>query len=893
MNAPTSAARIALDHERFRAVVELSPDAILMHMHGRITYLNCAAVRLLGAPGQDALLGQPIMERVSPEFREVAASRTGRIAQGGIAQPIDMRWLRMDGSAFDVEVTASPFQTPEGTSIQVFVRDVTERKQAERRIARITHLYLALSLAAQRAAAARTREQLFADVCSTAVEYGGLRTSWIGLVDEARAAVVPVATSGPGQDYCRQVFVSLDSQRPEGRGLLATAIRTATAQVCDDIATDARARPWLDQAQAFGLRSMAAFPLLEQGRVIGVIAYYSGEACYFESELTDLLARIADQVSLALDRIASEQRKQEAEAALRAQQRSMSALMDSLPGMVYRCQVDEHWTMDFASDGCLELTGYRADELTRACPVGFMQLVHPEDRARVAAETEAAVRARTRFTIEYRILTRDNAQKWVWDNGVGVYDNLGRVEHIEGFIADITAVKRYREQLEHQAHHDALTGLANRGLLRERLQQAIAQAERQQRTLALMFIDLDDFKLINDSMGHSVGDELLKLAAQRLRGCVREEDTVARLGGDEFVLLLVDQDGERSVTHAVERLLESMSQPYRMLGKEFVLTCSVGVAMFPGDGRDVETLLKHADAAMYRAKSVGRNAHHFFTEEINAQIGERLAMERDMRRALQNGEFVLHYQPKVALRTGRMIGAEALVRWNHPEKGMIPPMRFIPIAEDTGLILPIGEWVMREAARQARAWRDAGLDFDCLSVNLSARQFKQRDLVRQVEDVLRSTGLPAHCLDLELTESVLMENVQVNLQYLQALKALGIQLSLDDFGTGYSSLSYLRRLPVDRLKIDKSFVRDIVLDAGDAAIAQAVIRLGQILGLAVTAEGVENEEQLRFLARHGCDEAQGYYFSPPLAADAFEVLWRRGLLAPPGWSTPLQMPAVV
>ncbi len=592
--------------------------------------------------------------------------------------------------------------------------------------------------------------------------------------------------------------------RTARRGAVCSPLPSASGprRSANDIGTDPRARPWLEQAKAFGLASFAAFPLLEQDEPIGVIAYYAEEPGYFQSELTDLLARIADQISHALDRIASERRKQEVEAALHAQQRSTATLMESLPGMVYRCRADAHWTMDFVSDGCLDLSGYRADELIHARRVTFTQLIHPEDRERVNADTLAALRARTRFTLEYRIVTHGGKEKWVFDNGVGVYATSGEVEQIEGFIADITAVKRYSAQLEHQTHHDPLTGLANRGLLRERLHQAIAQAERQQRVLALMLIDLDDFKLINDSMGHSVGDELLKLAAHRLQTCVREEDAVARLGGDEFVLLLVDQDGEQSVSQAVERLLATMSQPYRVLGKEFVLTCSVGVALFPNDGRDVETLLKHADAAMYRAKAVGRNAHHFFTEEINTQIGERLAMERDLRRALQNQEFVLHYQPKVALRSGIMIGAEALVRWNHPEKGMIAPARFIPIAEETGLILPLGDWVLREATRQATAWRVAGLEFDCLSVNLSARQFKQRDLVQQVDDALRTSGLPAHCLDLELTESLMMENVEVNLQCLQALKALGVQLSLDDFGTGYSSLSYLRRFPVDRLKID-------------------------------------------------------------------------------------------
>ena len=437
MNDPLHSVRDVEDDERFRAAVDLSPDAILMHMRGRITYVNDAAVRLLGASGCKVLLGRPVMERVAPEFREVALSRTDTIIGGRIAQPACMRWLRMDGSAFDVEVSASPFSTPEGISVQVFVRDVTERRRAERRIERVTHLYLALSHAAQQAAAANTREDLFADVCTTAVEYGGLSISWIGLTDADGARVVPVAASGPGQRYSRGVRVSLDARLPEGNDVLAAVIRERTTLVCNDIAADPRARPGLEHAQAFGLRSLAACPLIEQGRVIGVIAYYADEVNYFQSELTDLLARIADQISHALDRLASERRKQEAEAALRAQQRSMATLMDSLPGMVYRCRSDAQWTMDFVSVGCLDLTGYRADELTHGAPFPFLHLIHPDDRARVTAETLSALRARTRFTLEYRIVTREREEKWVWDNGVGVYDGDGNVESLEGFVADM------------------------------------------------------------------------------------------------------------------------------------------------------------------------------------------------------------------------------------------------------------------------------------------------------------------------------------------------------------------------------------------------------------------------------------------------------------------------
>jgi diguanylate cyclase (GGDEF)-like protein/PAS domain S-box-containing protein len=883
-----------LQHDRqFRAAVDLSPDAILMHAEGRLVYANAAAARLLRAESPEQILGLNPVDMVAGGFQELAQARTEKLLRGEPVPVVDMRWVRLDGSEFDAEVSAAPLATADGIIIQVFVRDVSERKQAQRKIERLTSLYHALSRTAHAASHAKSRQTLFEEVCQIAMGFGRLQTTWIGLADHARSRIVPVAASGPGEAYCRQITVSLDDSVPEGRGLMASTVREGRPFLCNDVRCEPRARPWLERMLSFGFRSYAVFPLREQGEVVGCITHYANETGFFDGDLTDLLGRMADEVCQALDRLALERTRDAAEAALREQERRLTTMMGNLPGMVYRARFDARWTMDFVSEGCLELTGYRPDELVRSRHVCYEEITHPDDRGYVRAEIGRALETQARYTVEYRIVTRDGREKWVWENGLGIYDQRGEVEAMEGFIADITQIKRYREQLEHQAHHDTLTGLANRTLLNDRLQQAVAHCQRQRTMLALLFIDLDHFKLINDSLGHSVGDELLKLAANRLVACVREGDTVARLGGDEFVLVLVDQPDAQAVSHAVERVLEAMAQPYRVHGKEFATTCSIGVSLYPGDGVDGETLLKNADAAMYRAKADGRNSFHFFTAEINARLSERLALERDLRRALQSNELILHYQPKVDLVNGVLIGAEALVRWNHPEMGVLSPARFIPIAEETGLIVPMGEWILRQASLQARQWRDAGLDFKLLSVNLSARQFRQRDVVQQVANVLDSTGLPVDCLDLELTESLMLENVEEYILRLQALKDLGVQLSVDDFGTGYSSLSYLKRFPVDRLKIDKSFVRDIVSDSGDAAIAQAVIRLGQILGMVVTAEGVETEEQLTFLRRHGCDEAQGYFFSPPLPPDAFVTLWRQGLLAPASWARFEGLPAIV
>jgi diguanylate cyclase (GGDEF)-like protein len=426
--------------------------------------------------------------------------------------------------------------------------------------------------------------------------------------------------------------------------------------------------------------------------------------------------------------------------------------------------------------------------------------------------------------------------------------------------------KRYQVALEHQANYDSLTGLPNRSLLLDRLRQSV-HGQRLPHGVAVVFIDLDHFKFVNDSLGHSTGDKLLQGMAERLRLALRDGDTVARLGGDEFVLVLNEQSNEEVIYRAMQRISAEVAAPMDIDGRELVITCSAGISLYPQDGPDVDTLLKNADAAMYRAKDHGRNNFQFFTSEMNERVNERLALENALRRALERNELALHYQRRVDLRTGAVTGAEALVRWLHPEWGLVHPARFIALAEETGLIVPIGEFVLREACRQTRAWLDAGLKPGVVSVNLSARQFRREGLVRQVSRVLVDTGLEPRHLEMELTESTVMHNVEAAIATLQGLKGLGIALSVDDFGTGYSSLAYLRNLPIDKLKIDRSFVRDIGGgEANEGVLAQAIISLGHNLGLHVVAEGVETDAQVRFLRRHGCNEVQGFYYGEP--ADA-------------------------
>lgn len=425
--------------------------------------------------------------------------------------------------------------------------------------------------------------------------------------------------------------------------------------------------------------------------------------------------------------------------------------------------------------------------------------------------------------------------------------------------------KRAQAEIKKLAYYDMLTGLPNRVLFADRLKQAIVMAERDNRDVALLFLDLDHFKNVNDSIGHTYGDRLLKISADRIQHCLRNSDTVARIGGDEFVVILPLVSGAEDVSKVAGKILDTLRKPVQFEEYEIYTSASIGISMFPTDGTSVDDLLKNADIAMYQAKEGGRNNFQFFSRDMNAQALTRQLIESSMRQAISRDEFYLVYQPQFNIGSRTIVGLEALLRWQHPQKGSIYPLQFINIAEETGMIIPIGEWVLRTACRQAKIWHDAGAPWLRIAVNISARQFKQDTFVDLVRSILDESGLPPACLELELTESTIMEHASRNIQALQDLKSLGIKLSIDDFGTGYSSLSYLKHFPIDRLKIDRSFVRDISTDGDDAAIAEAIIVMAHSLKLDVVAEGVEQEEQLDFLNSRNCDMFQGYLLSHPLS----------------------------
>jgi diguanylate cyclase (GGDEF)-like protein/PAS domain S-box-containing protein len=468
---------------------------------------------------------------------------------------------------------------------------------------------------------------------------------------------------------------------------------------------------------------------------------------------------------------------------------------------------------------------------------------------------------------ELEVYCSDRTKKWVLMNLRAACDATGNIVLHEGTVEDITDRKAAEDRVQYLAYYDALTGLSNRTLLRDRLSKALASARRQEEKVALLFLDVDRFKDINDSLGHSVGDLLLQEVAQRLKKWAREQDTVARLSGDEFLIVLTTVKDISDAAVAAERLMDAMTPEFRVQGHSLGITCSLGISIFPEHGADAETLIKNADAAMYCAKDCGRNNYRFFTEEMNARVMERLTLERSLRLALEKKELFLVYQPQMDMGTGRTIGLEALLRWQHPELGLVSPDKFIRIAENSGLIIPIGEWVLKTACSQARQWQDEGLLAVPVAVNVSAVQFRQEGFRELIGKVLEETNLASRYLELELTESLLLSNAHVTFSVLQELRAMGLKLAIDDFGTGYSSLSYLKQFPVSKLKIDRSFVREVAVNPDDAAITAAIIAMAKNLSLKVIAEGVENEAQMSFLRLHQCDEIQGYYFSKPLAVD--------------------------
>ncbi|MGA3093478.1 MAG: EAL domain-containing protein [Terriglobales bacterium] len=797
----TAALHEALDNlreseARYKKLVDLSPEAILVGRNHVIVAANKTALELFDVSSPSDLIGRRLADFVS----------TGEL--GGVHEAVEAMYAcerhlplqesrvrRDDGVLLDIEVAASSFQESGGGVVQAVMRNITERKQAEERLRKLS----------------RVVEQSPASVVITDV-HGNIQY------------VNPKFTQITG--YSAEEAIG---QNPR---LLKSGVQSATVY----------RKLWET--------------VLAGGEWYGELANKkkNGEI-YWEAASVVPIRDTGGVIShlLAVKEDITERRRVEKE--LRLAQFSLEHASDAVYWM------NSQGRIVYANEAsCASLGRSREELLSLSIP--DIDPLFPPDRWQAFWEE---LKTRSSLTFEVQHQTKQGRAFPV--EITATYLEFDGQEYSFAFARDITDRKVAEERVQTLAYYDALTGLPNRTLLRDRLSRALATARRQKHKVALLFLDLDRFKIINDSLGHSVGDLLLQEVAGRLSKCSREQDTVARLGGDEFLIVLTDLRDIADVAVAAERFMDAMTAVFVIHDHVLRVSCSLGISIFPEHGADSEALIKNADAAMYSAKDAGRNNFQFFTADMNAQAVQRLTLENSLRLALDREELFLVYQPQMDMATGTIIGLEALVRWQHPELGLVSPSEFIPIAENSGLIMPIGEWVLRTACSQVRKWQEEGLAAVSVAVNVSAVQFRQEGFPQTIRRVLNETGLAPQYLELELTESLLLSNADVMFSVLQQLMAMGLSLAIDDFGTGYSSLSYLKRFPVSKLKIDRSFIQDVAVDVDDAAITSAIISMAKSLNLKVIAEGVENEAQMSFLRDHRCDEIQGYYFSKPLAAD--------------------------
>ncbi|HET7176806.1 MAG TPA: EAL domain-containing protein [Gammaproteobacteria bacterium] len=588
----------------------------------------------------------------------------------------------------------------------------------------------------------------------------------------------------------------------------------------------------------------------------------------------DNLERLGPAVRRELAEADNRRRAQLTAEKLDRQERTLDTLMHNLPGMVYRLKRDgATWRFEFVSEGCLALTGHERETLVGGKGLEIWALLHGEPDGEPVEALMAALESDGEFTLEHQIRCANGDVKWVWHRGTAV---AGDPEHIEGFIADVTPQKVGQAKLDYLAHHDMLTGLSNRMVFEEELGRSIERVKRHFRNGVLLFIDLDNFKEINDSWGHQWGDAVLRAVATRLTTCSRKGDILARLGGDEFALVMDDDEKAEEIAQSVQRILDEVAKPMKVQGREMTVTASIGVALFPENGEDVTALLRNADAAMYAAKEAGRNTFRFFAKKMNERARSMAVMRGALRQALKNEEFELQYQPVVKLADRRIVSVEALARWKRSQNVLMTAEHFISFAADTGMVRAIDRWVVGAVCRQAREWQDAGVPFGRIALNLSAQTFYEPRIVSVLEAAMSEYGVDPSWLEVEVTEAVLMQDMIATQVVLQKFADLGVALTLDDFGTGYSSLNNLRRFPLDRLKIARDFIKEIPWQEGDVQICRTILALASSLHIEAVAEGIENQEQALFLHHAGCESGQGYFFAMPQSAEDVAELLREG-----------------
>lgn len=736
-----------------------------------------------------------------------------------------------------------------------------QRTKAQTDANHIRDLYAALSQCNEAIIHSKNDTELFGKICDNAVQYAGMKMAWVGLVDDDAKELKVVSYAGEGTDYLKDLHISTDSLHPSSHGPTGTCLRENYPVWCQDFIHDPLTSQWHKKGVEFGWGSSASVPLHRNGITYGAINIYSSEINAFDDAAQRLLLEMTVNIDYALDNFDRGIQQKILESQLlklsQAVEQSSNAIVitDSKANIEYVNIAFEH------------MTGYTRSEVIGQNPRLLKSEKTPHS---VYEEMWISLIQGNAWNGELINRRKDGSEYVNSTNITPVLDSDGKTTHYIAMEEDISERKESEERISYLANFDALTGLPNRVKMDDHLRYTLSLAKRHQGSFALLFLDLDNFKDINDTLGHRVGDLLLIELAKRLTLALRDEDTVARMGGDEFIVLLPDSTADGAALVA-QKLLDDIVKQFTLQDNILAVTASIGIALYPSDGADIETLLKNADAAMYRAKEEGRNAYCFFTQEMQQYSQRKLKLSNALHTALERNELYLHYQPQVSASGAQIIGAEALIRWEHPEFGNVTPAEFIPIAEDNGMILPIGEWVLRTAISQTKSWITKGQSPIIMAVNISAIQFRSPNLPNLISSILEEADLHPEYLELELTEGIAMHNPQGAIAIMDDLHKRGIRMSIDDFGTGYSSLSYLKKFKVYKLKIDQSFVRDISTDAEDKAIVSAIIHMARSLGLQTIAEGVETITQLNYLQEQGCDEIQGYYYSKPLLPEMFEI----------------------
>jgi diguanylate cyclase (GGDEF)-like protein/PAS domain S-box-containing protein len=839
-----------------------SVEAYRINSEGRILYANQTACKEMGY-SEAEMLSLSISD-IDPIVRDESwiAHWQDLVKQKAIF--LETMHKRKNGTTRSVEVSANYVNFDGKEYNFAFVRDISERKQAQERVIRLTHLYKALSEINQAIVRMEEQTELFPLVCRCAVEFGGMKMAWVGQLDEVSSMILPVARYGDHLNYLNGIAVSASKDVPEGNGPMGKAMRTNRPIVINDFFNSPMTLPWRTDASDNGWKSVAAFPISRGRQPFAVLAVYDSESDAFDDETISLFVEMSVDIAFALDNF---DREVERKANVESLQLAASVYATSSEAMMV---VNAENKILAINPAFTEITGYCLKDVLGKSPSILKSGMH-DDAFYESMWHDINTTGKWQGEVWDRRKNGEAYPKWLVINTI--FDKDRSVIRRIALFNDISHKKESDELIWQHANLDYLTELPNRRMFQDRLEQEIKKAQRSKLSFKLLFLDIDNFKEVNDTLGHAKGDVLLKEAAKRLTNCVRESDTVARFGGDEFTVLLSEIDDTDHVDRVIQKILQVLSEPFHLGNEIAYVSASIGVTCYPNDGKKLVTLLKNADQAMYAAKVAGRNGFSYYTPAMQATAKARMALANDLRSALSENQLWVAYQPIIELSTKKITKAEALIRWQHPKLGLINPADFIPIAEHTGLINDIGEFVFHQAIQKIKRWQEIHGDEFQISINVSPIQINDKSgKYEPWHQQLKKLGLAGRSIVVEITEGLLLEGNASIIKKLLEYRDEGTQVALDDFGTGYSSLSYLKKFDIDYIKIDQSFVRNLAPESEDMALCEAIIVMAHKLGLKVIAEGVETVEHSTLLIGIGCDYAQGYLFSRPLPASEFEKL---------------------